>query len=63
MQIASRIMGTGRHLPEKVVTNFDIMKMMETTDEFIVTRTGVRQRRHAAPPSPMPVLRPSKSTF
>ena len=47
MQIASRIMGTGRHLPEKVVTNFDIMKMMETTDEFIVTRTGVRQRRHA----------------
>lgn len=47
MQIVSKIMGTGRHLPEKVVTNFDIMKMMETTDEFIVTRTGVRQRRHA----------------
>jgi 3-oxoacyl-[acyl-carrier-protein] synthase-3 len=29
------------------VTNFDIMKMMETSDEFIVTRTGVRTRRHA----------------
>ena len=47
MQIASRIMGTGSYLPEKVVTNFDIMKMMETTDEFIVSRTGVRARRHA----------------
>ena len=47
MPIASRIMGTGHYVPEKVVTNFDIMKMMETTDEFIVSRTGVRQRRHA----------------
>ena len=43
----SQILGTGHYLPPKVVTNFDIMKMMETTDEFIVTRTGVRQRRHA----------------
>lgn len=49
MPIASKIMGTGHFLPEKVVTNFDIMKMMETTDEFIVTRTGVHQRRHAEP--------------
>lgn len=30
-----------------MVTNFDVMKMMETSDEFIVKRTGVRQRRHA----------------
>ncbi len=45
--IASRILGTGHYVPDKVVTNFDIMKMMETTDEFIVTRTGVRERRHA----------------
>ncbi|MGB2821028.1 MAG: beta-ketoacyl-ACP synthase III [Phycisphaerae bacterium] len=43
----SRIVGTGHYLPPKVVTNFDVMKMMETSDEFIVTRTGVRQRRHA----------------
>ncbi|MBW8017977.1 MAG: ketoacyl-ACP synthase III [Planctomycetes bacterium] len=49
MEIASRIMGTGHYLPEKIVTNFDIMKMMETTDEFIVSRTGVRQRRYADP--------------
>lgn len=46
---ASRIIGTGHLLPERVVTNFDIEQMMETTDEFIVTRTGVRERRHAAP--------------
>lgn len=43
----SRIVGTGHYLPPKVVTNFDIMKMMDTSDEFIVTRTGVRERRHA----------------
>ncbi len=46
---ASRIMGTGLCLPPKVVTNFDVMKMMETSDEFIVTRTGVHRRRHAEP--------------
>ncbi len=44
---ASRIMGTGHYLPPRVVTNFDVMEMMETTDEFIVTRTGVHRRRHA----------------
>lgn len=47
--ITSRILGIGHHLPQKVVTNFDLMKMMETTDEFIVQRTGVRKRRHASP--------------
>jgi 3-oxoacyl-[acyl-carrier-protein] synthase-3 len=46
---ASKILGTGHYVPPKVVTNFDIMKMMETTDEFIVKRTGVRQRHHAEP--------------
>jgi 3-oxoacyl-[acyl-carrier-protein] synthase-3 len=47
--ISSRILGTGCYLPPKVVTNFDVMKMMETSDEFIVERTGVRRRRHAEP--------------
>ena len=46
---SSRILGTGCYVPPRVVTNFDIMKMMETTDEFIVERTGVRRRRHAEP--------------
>ena len=45
----SRILGTGHYLPPRIVTNFDVMKMMETSDEFIVTRTGVRERRHADP--------------
>jgi 3-oxoacyl-[acyl-carrier-protein] synthase-3 len=45
----SRIMGVGHHLPPRVMTNFDIMEVIETSDEFIVERTGVRQRRWADP--------------
>jgi 3-oxoacyl-[acyl-carrier-protein] synthase-3 len=45
----SQILGTGVHLPPRVVTNFDVMQMMETTNEFIVERTGVQRRRHADP--------------
>ncbi len=45
----SRILGSGHYVPSRVVTNFDVMKMMETSDEFIVQRTGVRRRRHAPP--------------
>ncbi len=45
----SCILGTGHCLPPRVVTNFDVMEMMETSDEFIVERTGVRRRRHADP--------------
>jgi 3-oxoacyl-[acyl-carrier-protein] synthase III len=45
----SRIIGTGRYLPEKVVTNFDLEQMFETTDEWIRTRTGI-ERRHLAGP-------------
>jgi len=47
--IASRIIGTGHYVPPRVVTNFDVMKMMETSNEFIVERTGVHRRRHADP--------------
>jgi 3-oxoacyl-[acyl-carrier-protein] synthase-3 len=43
----SRIAGTGSYLPEKVVSNFDLEKMMDTTDEWIRTRTGI-ERRHIA---------------
>ena len=41
----SRIVGTGRYLPEKIMTNFDLEKIVDTTDEWIRTRTGV-ERRH-----------------
>ena len=43
----SRIAGTGAYLPEKVLTNFDLEKMIDTTDEWIRTRTGI-ERRHIA---------------
>jgi 3-oxoacyl-[acyl-carrier-protein] synthase-3 len=45
----SRIAGTGSYLPEKVVTNADLEKTIDTTDEWIRTRTGI-QRRHIAAP-------------
>ena len=41
----SRILGIGRHVPERVVTNDDLSKLMETTDEWIQQRTGIRERR------------------
>src|SRR4029453_14898122 len=43
----SRIVGTGAHLPSRVLTNFDLEKMVETSDEWIRDRTGI-ERRHIA---------------
>jgi 3-oxoacyl-[acyl-carrier-protein] synthase-3 len=40
----SRIVGTGFHVPERVVTNDDFAKVMDTTDEWIRTRTGIQER-------------------
>ena len=40
-----RIVGTGSYLPEKILTNRDLEQMVDTTDEWIVSRTGIRQRR------------------
>ncbi|PKH26319.1 3-oxoacyl-ACP synthase [Enterobacterales bacterium CwR94] len=45
----TKIIGTGSHLPEHVRTNADLEKLVETSDEWIVTRTGIRERRIAAP--------------
>jgi 3-oxoacyl-[acyl-carrier-protein] synthase-3 len=44
----SRIVGTGGHLPDKVLTNADLEKMVDTSDEWIVSRTGIRERHIAA---------------
>jgi 3-oxoacyl-[acyl-carrier-protein] synthase-3 len=44
----SRILGTGSHLPDKVLTNRDLESMVDTTDEWIFSRTGIRERRIAA---------------
>ena len=45
----SRISGTGRYLPEKILTNADLEKIVDTTDEWIRTRTGVERRHVVAP--------------
>ena len=44
----SRIIGTGGYLPEKILTNSDLEKMVDTSDEWIVARTGIRERHIAA---------------
>lgn len=46
--IYSRIVGTGSYLPERVVTNAELEKIVETSDEWIVSRTGIRERHYAA---------------
>jgi 3-oxoacyl-[acyl-carrier-protein] synthase-3 len=48
MTIYSRIAGTGSYLPEKVLTNADLEKMVDTNDEWIVSRSGIRERHIAA---------------
>ncbi|KAF1013747.1 MAG: 3-oxoacyl-[acyl-carrier-protein] synthase 3 [Stenotrophomonas maltophilia] len=47
-RIYSRIAGTGSYLPEKVLTNADLERMVETSDEWIQSRTGIRERHIAA---------------
>lgn len=46
--IKARIIATGSYLPEKILSNRDLEKMVETSDEWIVTRTGMRERRIAS---------------
>lgn len=44
----AHVTGWGRYVPEQVLTNADLEKMVDTNDEWIVTRTGIRERRVAA---------------
>ena len=44
----ARILSTGSYLPEKVLTNHDLEKMVDTTDEWITDRTGIKKRHIAA---------------
>ncbi|MBN1163109.1 MAG: ketoacyl-ACP synthase III [Candidatus Krumholzibacteriota bacterium] len=41
----AKISGIGYYVPEKVITNFDLEKMVDTSDEWIVSRSGIRERR------------------
>ncbi len=45
----ARINGTGSYVPDRVLTNVDLERMVETSDAWIVERTGIRERRIAAP--------------
>ena len=47
-RIHARIAGTGSYLPEKVLTNDDLTKLVDTSDEWIAARTGIRERHVAA---------------
>ena len=47
MPLKSRITGTGSCVPEKVLDNFDLEKKVDTSDEWIIERTGIRERRIA----------------
>ncbi|MFN7170511.1 MAG: beta-ketoacyl-ACP synthase III, partial [Candidatus Omnitrophota bacterium] len=42
------IVGVGAYLPERILTNYDLEKMVDTTDDWIITRTGIRERRIAS---------------
>lgn len=46
--IHAKIAGTGSYLPQKILSNADLEKMVDTTDEWIFTRTGIRERHIAA---------------
>ena len=48
MTIHSRVAGTGSYLPQKVLTNRELERLVDTTDEWVFTRTGIRQRHVAA---------------
>jgi 3-oxoacyl-[acyl-carrier-protein] synthase III len=47
-KISAKIAGTGSYLPKKILANADFEKMVDTTDEWIFTRTGIRERHIAA---------------
>ncbi|PYJ47579.1 MAG: 3-oxoacyl-ACP synthase, partial [Verrucomicrobia bacterium] len=42
------IIGTGSYVPEKILTNDDLSQIVDTSDEWIITRTGIKERRIAA---------------
>jgi 3-oxoacyl-[acyl-carrier-protein] synthase-3 len=47
-ELRARIVGTGSYVAEHVITNFDLEKMVDTNDEWIIERTGIRERRKVA---------------
>ena len=48
MSISAIVSGTGRSVPDRILTNADLEKIVDTSDEWITTRTGIKERRIAA---------------
>ena len=46
-EVRAQILGTGRAYPEGILTNADLERMVETSDEWITTRTGIKERHRA----------------
>ena len=46
MGLRAKLTGTGMHVPDRVVTNFDLAKLMDTSDEWIRQRSGISERHH-----------------
>ncbi|HLO25054.1 MAG TPA: 3-oxoacyl-ACP synthase, partial [Geobacteraceae bacterium] len=46
--VRSKIVGTGSAVPEKILTNFDLERIVDTSDDWITTRTGIKERRIAS---------------
>ncbi len=51
-QLYGRITGWGKYIPRRVLTNFDLEKMVDTSDEWITSRTGIKERHIAGPEEP-----------
>lgn len=49
MVFHARVIGCGGYLPERIVTNAELAERLDTSDEWIVQRTGIRERHVAAP--------------
>jgi 3-oxoacyl-[acyl-carrier-protein] synthase III len=49
MATHAAITGWGMYVPERILTNADLERMVDTSDEWIRTRTGIRERRIAGP--------------
>ena len=45
MKKFARIVGTGSYLPPRIITNSELEKTLDTTDEWITSRTGIKERR------------------
>jgi len=56
------IKGMGYYTPENVLTNFDLEKMVDTSDEWITTRTGIKKRRSPGFISSRPTCTPTSHT-